>query len=79
MPMMMQFLEEACKIRYESAKNMLTILPIMQIPVIIAGMFLSKAIKNETKPLWVSTLLMFALMVSLPILDLEGETIGMIV
>lgn len=76
MPMMMQFLEVACAIEYEIAKNMLTALPIVSIFAIIGTMIVSKATNNVTKPLFLAALIQFVVFLGIPILDVQGKIAG---
>jgi hypothetical protein len=76
MPMMMQFLEVACDIDYETSKNMLTALPLFSILFIILTMIFSKATKNETKPLFLAALIQFVVFIGIPTMDVQGKIAG---
>ena len=76
MPMMMQFLEVACDIDYETSKNMLTALPLFSILTIIGTMIVSKATKNETKPLFLAALIQFVVFLAIPTMDVQGKIAG---
>jgi len=54
MPMIIQFLEAKCEIKFADAKNMLVLLPFISIFVIFGTMLIAYKIKNETKILFVS-------------------------
>jgi hypothetical protein len=79
MAMIMQFLEVKCGVTYEQAKNMIVFVPIFAALVIFITMLVAKAIKNETKLLWLSALIGCSIMITIGTVDFSGIFSGLVI